>query len=295
MVAPVRDRRAGFSRRRQYGQFLGYVLAVAGLVVGAVLLVVSQFNPPLFAGLRMGVATVTVPASSAMTSIRQAVATVPEAINGWVFAHAENERMKAELAVSRPLLMRARTIAYDNRRLRRLLELRDRDEQVVTAARLVSSSASSGRRFALLDAGRLSGVQPGMPVRGPDGLVGRVVETGPNAARVLLLADAASIVPVRRTRDGLPALAVGRGDGALDVRSVNATNVRFNAGDLFVTSGTGGLYVPGIPVARVAQAGMDTVLAHPLAQPDRLDFAIVSRVFMPLPPALPAQAVAPQP
>lgn len=295
MVAPVRDRRAGFSRRRQYGQFLGYVLAVAGLVVGAVLLVVSQFNPPLFAGLRMGVATVTVPASSAIMSIRQAVAIVPDAINGWVFAHAENERMKAELAVSRPLLMRARTIAYDNRRLRRLLDLRDRDEQVVTAARLVSSSASSGRRFALLDAGRLSGVRPGMPVRGPDGLVGRVVETGPNAARVLLLADAASIVPVRRTRDGLPALAVGRGDGALDIRSVNTTNVRFNAGDLFVTSGTGGLYVPGIPVARVARAGMDTVLAHPLAQPDRLDFAIVSRVFLPLPPALPAQAVAPQP
>lgn len=295
MVAPVRDRRAGFSRRRQYGQFLGYVLAVAGLVVGAVLLVASQFNPPLFAGLRMGVATVTVPASSAMTSIRQAVATVPDAINGWVFAHAENERMKAELAVSRPLLMRARTIAYDNRRLRRLLDLRDRDEQVVTAARLVSSSASSGRRFALLDAGRLSGVRPGMPVRGPDGLVGRVIETGPNAARVLLLSDAASIVPVRRTRDGMPALAVGRGDGALDIRSVNATNVRFDAGDLFVTSGTGGLYVPGIPVARVARAGMDTVLAHPLAQPDRLDFAIVSRVFLPLPPALPAQAVAPQP
>lgn len=295
MVAPVRDRRAGFSRRRQYGQFLGYVLAVAGLVVGAVLLVASQFNPPLFAGLRMGVATVTVPASSAMMSIRQAVATVPDAINGWVFAHAENERMKAELAVSRPLLMRARTIAYDNRRLRRLLDLRDRDEQVVTAARLVSSSASSGRRFALLDAGRLSGVRPGMPVRGPDGLVGRVVETGPNAARVLLLSDAASIVPVRRTRDGMPALAVGRGDGALDIRSVNATNVRFDAGDLFVTSGTGGLYVPGIPVARVARAGMDTVLAHPLAQPDRLDFAIVSRVFLPLPPALPAQAVAPQP
>ena len=90
-------------------------------------------------------------------------------------------------------------------------------------------------------------------------------------------------------------LAFKRGDGALDIRSVDTTNVRFGAGELFVTSGTGGLYVPGIPVARVARAGMDTVLAHPLAQPDRLDFAIVSRVFVPLPPARPAQAVTPQP
>ena len=58
---------------------------------------------------------------------------------------------------------------------------------------------------------------------------------GPAAARVLLLSDPESIVPVRRTRDGLPAIAIGRGDGAVDIRSVNATDVRFAAGDVFVT------------------------------------------------------------
>ncbi|RZM09868.1 MAG: rod shape-determining protein MreC, partial [Sphingomonas sp.] len=63
-MAPVRDRRTGFSRRRQYGVFMGYVLAVAGVVVGAALLVASAFEPPLFAGLRMAAASVTTPVSS---------------------------------------------------------------------------------------------------------------------------------------------------------------------------------------------------------------------------------------
>ena len=155
------------------------------------------------------------------------------------------------------------------------------------SARLVSSSASSGRRYALLNAGGWSGVKPGMPVRGPDGLIGRVVETGPNAARVLLLSDGDSIVPVRRTRDGLPAIAAGRGDGMVDIRSVNATNVRFNAGDLFVTTGTGGIYGPGVPVARVAKAGSDSVMARTFADPDTLDFALVENVFIPVPPPRP--------
>ncbi|GGB33111.1 hypothetical protein GCM10011380_23220 [Sphingomonas metalli] len=289
-MAPARDRRAGFSRRRQYGLFFGYVLAVAGAVVGAVLLVASLFNPPLFAAFRMAAAGVTVPVSSALTSGRDLVSAVPEAINGWVFAHAENAAMRRDLAAARPLLMRARSIAYENNRLRTLLALRDHAADPVVTARLVSSSASSGRRFALLDAGRMHGVEPGMPVRGPEGLVGRVVEAGPNAARILLLTDPASIVPVRRARDGLPAIAVGRADGAVDIRSVNATNVRFRSGDVFVTSGTGGLYAPDMPVARVTADALDSAVGRLFAQPDSLDYALVEKAYMPLPPAVPAAA-----
>ncbi|MFS0771237.1 rod shape-determining protein MreC [Sphingomonas sp. 1P08PE] len=294
-MAPASDRRTGFSRRRQYSLFIGYVLAVAGAMVGAVLLVASAVNPPLFAGLRMGVAGITAPVSTALTAVRDGAAAIPEWINGWTFAHAENAAMRRDLAAARPLLMRARVIAYENNRLRTLLALRDRAAEPVVSARLVSSSASSGRRFALLDAGRFSGVLPGMPVRGPEGLVGRVIETSPNAARVLLLTDADSVVPVRRARDGLAAIAAGRADGSVDIRSVNATNVRFGAGDVFVTSGTGGLYTPGIPVARVVANGIDSVIARPFAQPDALDFALVEKAFMPLPPSLPGPAPAEAP
>jgi len=286
-MAPARDRRTGFSRRRQYGVFMGYVLAVAGAVVGLVLLVASTFNPPAFSALRMGVAGVTTPVSTGLATVGSSVSGIPDAIGNYFFVKQENVALRADRERTRALLMRARTIAYDNRRLRSLLAIRDRSPDPVVTARLVSSSASSGRRFALLNAGRWSGVLPGMPVRGPDGLIGRVVETGPNAARVLLLSDGDSIVPVRRTRDGMPAIAAGRGDGMIDIRSVNATNVRFNAGDLFVTTGTGGIYAPGVPVARVTKAGSDSVMARAFADPDTLDFALVERMFMPVPPPRP--------
>ena len=286
-MAPARDRRTGFSRRRQYGVFMGYVLAIAGAVVGAVLLVVSTFNPPAFSALRMTVAGVTTPVSSGLAWVGSGVAAVPRAIGTYFFVRQENVALRAEVDRTRALLMRARTIAYDNRRLRTLLAVRDRSVDPIVTARLVSSTASSGRRYALLNAGRWSGVRPGMPVRGPDGLVGRVVETGPNAARELLLTDGDSIVPVRRTRDGLPAIVAGRGDGMVDVRSVNATNVKFAAGDLFVSSGIGGIYAPGVPVARVLKAGQDSVIARTYADPDTLDFALVEGAFLPMPPRAP--------
>ena len=283
-LAPTRDRRTGFSRRRQYAVFVGYVLAIAGAVVGAVLLALSTLNPPAFSALRMGAASVTAPVSTALNGVVGAVAGIPSAISDHFAVHAENKALRAELVRNRQLLTRARAIVNDNRRLRALLAVRERTAAPVVTARLVSSTASSGRRYALLNAGRWQGVQVGMPALGPDGLIGRVVETGPAVARVLLLTDAESLVPVRRTRDGLPAIAAGRGDGLLDVRSVT-TNVRFGAGDYFVTTGTGGIYAPGAPVARIVRPGVDSALAQPVAHPDGLDWALIAQPFMPVSPA----------
>jgi rod shape-determining protein MreC len=288
-MAPVRDRRTGFSRRRQYGLFIGYVLAVAGAVLGAALLLVSRFNPPAFAALRMGAASVTAPISGAFAWVVGGVTSIPESIGDHFAVHARNKALVAEIERSRALLTRARVIAYDNRRMRALLTLRERGVESVVTARLVSSTASSGRRFALLNAGRWHGVLPGMPVRGPEGVVGRVIETGPAVARILLLTDAESLIPVRRTRDGLPAIVAGRGDGTVEVRSVGSS-VRFEPGELFVTTGTGGIYPPGIPAARVVRSGLDAADARPVALPDSLDYALVERPFMPLPPPPPGRS-----
>ena len=155
----------------------------------------------------------------------------------------------------------------------------------MATARLVSSTASSTRRFATLNAGFRQGVHAGQPVRGPEGLIGRVVESGPDTARVLLLADAESIIPVRRTRDGLPAIAVGRGDGLLEIRAANLADGAFQVGDVLITSGTGGIYGPGIPVARIVSRSRDAILARPFAIPDSLDYALVQKAFLPPMPA----------
>lgn len=282
-MAPIRDRRPGFSRRAQYGVFIGYVVTVAGALVAAVLLAISIFDPSTFAVARVAIAELTTPVSSTLSWVGRGIVGIPSAIGDYFLVMQRNDDLRRQIDQDRAMTMRARSILHENRRLKALLAVREQTETPVVTARLVSSTASSTRRFAVLNAGFRQGVREGQPVRGPDGLVGRILEAGPDSARVLLLSDAESIVPVRRTRDGMPAIAAGRGDGLIEIRSVNVSNVVFQPGDLLATSGTGGIYPPNIPVARVVKRSRDTALARTLAHPDGLDFAIVQRVFMAMP------------
>ncbi len=87
-----------------------------------------------------------------------------------------------------------------------------------------------------------------MPVRSPRGVVGRILEVGSDSARVLLLTDTESILPVRRAKDEVVAFAEGRGDGLLRIRLINLGINPLSPGDVFVTSGAGGYYPPGIAV-----------------------------------------------
>ena len=74
--------------------------------------------------------------------------------------------------------------------------MQEQADAPVAVARLVGSTATSGRRHAYLSAGSSSGVKPGMPVLSERGVVGRVLETGRNSSRVLLLTDSESVLPV---------------------------------------------------------------------------------------------------
>ncbi|MCP3733043.1 rod shape-determining protein MreC [Sphingomonas sp. MG17] len=280
-MAPPNNRRPGFSRRAQYGLFISYMIAGGGVLVGAVLLLLSMFNPPAYAAVRGAFSELVTPIASGLDWTRRGISSVPGGISGYFGVRGENERLRAEVTANRVLVEQARSTTLENRRLRQLLKVRDRAADPVVAARLVYSTASSTRRFATLNAGSWQGVRPGQPVRGPNGLIGRIVEVSPNTARVLLIQDPESIVPVRRLRDGLPAIAAGRGDGLIEIRSAGAAQVLFEPGDAFVTSGTGGVFPPNIAVARVRRRSRDIAEAAPLASPDSLDFALVQQPFFP--------------
>jgi rod shape-determining protein MreC len=120
-----------------------------------------------------------------------------------------------------------------------------------------------------------------MPVRSPDGLVGRIIDVGALASRVLLVSDRTSIVPARLLRGGIPVIAQGRGDGTVEVRPLEVGRNPFQRGDIIITSGTGGLYPPLVPVARVIRLKDDGAIALPLADPANTSFAIVEPPFEP--------------
>ncbi len=157
------------------------------------------------------------------------------------------------MQVARVKLVEAQAIAQENKRLKAALALSESEVEPVALGRLIGSTSSSTRRFAYISSGSADGVKPEMPVVSPMGLVGRVLETGRHSARVLLLTDSESMVPVRRATDDVVAFAEGRPDGSLRLRLINLGINPLKKGDVFVTSGAGGLFRPNIPVAVVEE------------------------------------------
>jgi rod shape-determining protein MreC len=293
-MAPSKKRRLGFSRRAHFGLFLSYVIAIGAAIIALVLLAISIVDPRGFAALRGAALDATAPVASAGRSIGDFFGGIGESVSNYWEAGSQNEELKQELAETRRALIRRQALDYENRRLLALLGLARAEQNEVTIARIVGSSYDSPRRLATLSAGSAAGVAPGQPVRSPDGLIGRVIETGRWAARVMLISDGASNVPVRLVRDGTPALAVGRGDGTIELRTLEVGQNPFRRGDVLVTSGIGGLFPPDIPVAVVVASENDTAIARPLADPARMDYALVLRIFQPA-AAGPLDAAAPQP
>jgi len=282
-MAPPNTRRTGFSKRAQYGTFFGYIAAVAGAIVGAIVLVVSLLNPGMFAGPRSVAADVAAPAGRAVSAGRSGVQDMGSVLLGYLTWGSTNARMERELAVARIRLAEARAVSEENARLKALLGLREAGAadpaRPVAMARMINSTASSLRRFATISAGREEGVTVGMPVRSPRGLVGRVLEAGNHTARVLLITDPESMVPVRRARDGLAAFAQGHGDGTLQLRLIMLGINPLKVGDVFVTSGSGGLYRPDTAVAVVSQLTRDGAIARVLSDPSASEFVAVEPVF----------------
>ncbi|HEX8526047.1 rod shape-determining protein MreC, partial [Allosphingosinicella sp.] len=219
-MAPPSSRRAGFSRRAQYGVFLGYVLAVAGILVAVLLLVIAAIDPRGFAAVRGAALDATAPIASAGRSVSDFFSGIGESIGNYFRAGSQNAELKRDLEETRRRLTAIQAAEFENRRLKQLLGLARQVENEVTIARIVGSSFTSAQRLGTLSAGSRSGVAVGQPVRAPEGLIGRVLETGLWAARVLLVTDSRSNVPVRLVRDGTPALAVGRGDGTIALRTL---------------------------------------------------------------------------
>ncbi len=280
MAAPAGPR-PGWSRRAQYSLFFGFLAAIAGLVVGLFMLVLSLVAPATFASVRGVALDVTAPITGGLSEVgATAEGLISGAGNYWDAAR-QNDKLKSERDALRRRLIRAAAVEQENRQLKAALGLRERSRDAVAAGRIVGSSFQSPRRFAVLSVGRNDGVASGMPVRTADGLVGRVVDAGGTASRVLLVSDRANIVPARILRGGTPVISTGRGDGTVDIRPLEVGRNPFKRGDIIVTSGTGGLYPPLIPIARVIRLDDDGALGRPLADPSQASFAIVERPFEP--------------
>jgi rod shape-determining protein MreC len=211
------------------------------------------------------------------------VANLPTRMGEWVETHIrsraqlleENERLKQENLVLQGRSQQMASLQVENVRLRALLNSSALVRDDVLVAELVGVSPDPERLQLVLNKGTRDGVFVGQPLIDADGLMGQVVEVSEITSRALLITDVTHSVPVQVNRNGVRAIVEGTGQlGSLEVRHVSATT-DIEPGDLLVTSGLGGRFPEGYPVAEVSEVQRDAgelfarVLAVPSAALDR--------------------------
>ena len=177
---------------------------------------------------------------------------------------AENARLRN---AQRDLELRSMTyeaLARENGELRGLKAALPPVADRWLAAEIVNIQLSSLRQRLLIDRGAANGVFKGQAVLDDKGLIGQTTHVGPWSAEVILITDPEHAVPVRIERTGLRTIAVGAGDTTSLALPYLPGNADIRSGDLLVTSGLGGVFPEGYPVARVSEVHRDAV--QPLAQ-----------------------------
>ncbi len=197
--------------------------------------------------------------------------------------------LQREQAEAAPRLLREGHLEDENRRLRALLDLRERLPVTGRVAEVLYAARDPFSRHVIIDKGSQHGIGEGNAVIDAGGVVGQVVRVFPLTAEVALLTDSNHAIPVQVERNGLRAVLFGAGAGRLELRYL-AANADVVPGDRIITSGLDNVYLSGLPVASVLGRDNDSahafarVLCEPLAGVETQGMVMV----LPPPPDKPA-------
>jgi len=163
----------------------------------------------------------------------------------------ENNRLKAERLAIRAKLQQMAALESENARLRLMLQTTTRVGDRVRVAEIMAVDANPYRHDIVVDKGRRDGVYQGQAIIDATGVVGQIIHAGPFTSEAMLISDPDHALPVEVNRNGLRSIAVGTGEyDRLDLPFL-PNNADIRPGDLLVTSGLGGAFPAGYPVAEV--------------------------------------------
>ncbi len=163
----------------------------------------------------------------------------------------ENSRLNAERLLTHARLQRYAALEAENARLRAMLDATARVTDRVRVAEIMSVSSNPYRHAIVIDKGQQDDVYDGQALVDADGVVGQVIEAGILSSQALLISDPDHALPVEVNRNGLRTIAFGTGEyDRLELQYL-PNNADIEVGDLLVTSGLGGAFPAGYPVAEV--------------------------------------------
>lgn len=165
----------------------------------------------------------------------------------------ENTLLKQRLVQLEIAAMRRADLEMETTRLQSLLESSADVAERMLIARIVAQEFSRQRRRITLDRGSRAGVEVGQTVVAEGGIVGQTMRVGPFSSEIILLTDPEHAIPVQVQRTGVRTIAIGTGRPDIINLSSLPLQTDIVQGDLLVTSGLGGIFPAGYPVAIVSR------------------------------------------
>lgn len=184
--------------------------------------------------------------------------------------YLENQKLKDENEKLRRWQLTAQHFMRENEQLHRMLKVPAREVPIAATARIIGVGGGAFQRNFQIGAGKHDGVAVDMPVVDDGGVIGRIQEVSFWTARVLLVTDINSRIPVLHTPSGERAIAEGRNDDFLQLRFLT-DETPVSKGDLVVTSGHGGIFPANIPLAEVVSVTDKVILMRPTGLFSKID------------------------
>lgn len=202
---------------------------------------------------------------------------------------SDNERLKSEQLLLERKVQQMAALTAENLRLRELLNGKKRVDDKVMLAELIGVNPDPFQHQVIINRGTEDGVYIGEPVLDAGGVSGQVVQTSHYTSRVMLITDARHAIPVEVNRNGFRAIALGKGTyEEIELEHVPDT-ADIRVGDLLVSSGLGGRFPQGYPVAVVTGVIRDPgrpfsmVTAKPTARLDKSRHLLLVEAHKPKP------------
>lgn len=179
-----------------------------------------------------------------------------------------NQQLAAENARLLEWYQTANRLDSENKALRELLHMKDDDAMAFQSGQIISDAKTQYSQTILVKLGQKDGIEKGQGVLTYEGLIGRVIEAGQTTARVLLMNDINSRIPVTVEGTQDRAILAGRngGDPVLDHLPEDHGII---AGQKIVTSGHGGVFPYGVPVGETYLTDTNEIAVRPYANPNR--------------------------
>jgi rod shape-determining protein MreC len=241
------------------------------LTIAFMTLLVGKADTVAVSRARMALIDGLAPLLDAVATPIQTVRRTVTDISDYMHLADENRALKAQNDTLMEWQRVARELQAQNNSLRNLLKFTPDPSASFVTAPIIADTSSGFIRSVVILAGAREGVTKGQAAMTGAGLVGRVLEVGNRASRVLLLTDINARIPVliERTRD--QAVLSGDNSPTPELRYL-PRDVDIKVGDRVVTSGAGGAFPPGLPVGEVSEVNGGHIRVQPLADLARLEY-----------------------